>query len=122
MSIMQFTQSPAPTRHHGSPVMHSSPERDFAMLRAVSHVCQTWMHHVPETGPRRAGAMSALLSAESAMNDLGDRDKTAQAIAAFCASCKSIHPDLAVACINRDKPEAGLAGCWLIGLLAGAKA
>lgn len=101
--------------------MHGSPERNFVMLRAVSHVCQTWMHHVPETNPRRAGVMSALLSAESAMNESGDRDKTVRAIGAFCASCAAIHPDLAVACTNRDKPDAGLAGCWLIGLLAMTK-
>lgn len=118
---MQFNQVPSSTRHHEASVMYRDPERDHVMLKAVIHVCQTWLQHVRETDPRRAGVMSALLSAESATNDGMDGGKTCRAVTAFCASCKAIHPDLAVACTNHDKPEAGLAGCWLIGLLAGAR-
>jgi hypothetical protein len=120
VSILRFTQGTAPNLPDGSPVMYRSPDRDRVTLKAVSHVCQTWLQHVPETDPRRVGVMSALLSAESATVDEMDREKTGRALVAFCNSCKAIHPDLAIACNVREKADAGLTGCWLIGLLAGA--
>lgn len=106
---------------HATSVMYRSPEHNRLMLKAVVHVCQTWLQHVSEGSPHRAVVMSAQQAAESAIDDGYDRRKTCRAIAAFCDSCLTIHPDLGSSCTNRHNPEAGLIRCWLIGLLAGKR-
>ncbi len=103
-----------------SPAMHANPARDRLMFSAVIHVAKTWLQHLPAEDARRLNVMSTVLHTESLLaNHAMSSHETTRAVTAFCTSCREIHPDLAVCCANESTTK--LAGCWLIGLLAGAR-
>ncbi len=100
--------------------MYGSPGRDRLMFKAVIHVAKTWLRDLPAEDTRRSNVISTVLHAESLLaNHAVSANEATRAVTAFCASCRAIHLDLAACCSNGSKAK--LAGCWLIGLLAGAR-